>query len=92
MIHETVERDVHGGLMQLNAVVLSLLRDWVLDVAEMELKKRRDTSHPDTLRFMANLAELYNHQGIYDKAEPLYAECLEKRTAVLGTRTLIKIL
>jgi len=84
MIHETVERDVRGGLMKLNAVVLSLMRDWVLDVAEKELKKRRDNSHSETLNLIANLADLYKHQGMYDKAEPLYVECLEKRKAVLG--------
>jgi hypothetical protein len=33
--------------------------------------------HPDTLRFMNNLAVLYQSQGRYDEAEPLHLETLE---------------
>ena len=40
--------------------------------------------HPDTLRSMNNLASLYNRQGRYDAAEPLYLETLETQKRVLG--------
>jgi tetratricopeptide (TPR) repeat protein len=87
MIHSTVERDVHGGLMKLNAVVLTLMRDWVITVAEEEMRKRKallGDSHPDTLRSLSNLAALYNNQGKYDQAEPMYVECVERRKTILG--------
>jgi hypothetical protein len=40
------------------------------------------------------LAALYENQGNYDKAEPLYVACLEQRRIVLGENhpsTLISI-
>ncbi len=40
--------------------------------------------NPATLRTMNNLAALYNDQGRYDEAEPLYLETLETRKRVLG--------
>ena len=39
---------------------------------------------PDTLISMNNLAFLYESQGRYGEAEPLYAEALALRRAVLG--------
>jgi len=41
-------------------------------------------NHPDTLISMNNLAALYQSQGKYDEAEPLYVECLKLRREVLG--------
>jgi tetratricopeptide (TPR) repeat protein len=41
-------------------------------------------SHPDTLQSMNNLANLYENQGKYDEAEPLYVECLALCKAILG--------
>ena len=34
---------------------------------------------------MNNLALLYENQGKYDEAEPVYVECLALRKAILGT-------
>jgi hypothetical protein len=51
------------------------------------LEKRRATlgdSHPDTLRALEKLANLYTKQGKYDLSEPLLVEGLEKQRATLG--------
>ena len=87
MIHDTVKKQVNGGFSQLNAVVLTLMRNWVIQVANKEMNKRLTTkgdSHPDTLLSVSNLAGLYDSQGKYDLAEPLFVQCLEKSRAVLG--------
>ena len=39
--------------------------------------------HPDTLQSMNNLALLYQHQGKYADAEPLYKEALAGRQQAL---------
>jgi tetratricopeptide (TPR) repeat protein len=41
-------------------------------------------NHPDTLESMNNLALLYDNQGQYDKACPLYIQCLKKRKSTLS--------
>ena len=40
--------------------------------------------HPDTLRSVSNLAELYRAEGRLAEAEPLYKRALEGRERVLG--------
>ena len=40
--------------------------------------------HPDTLKSVNNLAALYQRQGRYSEAEPLYKRALEARERVLG--------
>ena len=40
--------------------------------------------HPDTLTSVNNLADLYQAQGRYGEAEPLYKRALEARERVLG--------
>ena len=40
--------------------------------------------HPDTLDSMKNLAAIYENQGRYAAAEPLYTKCLEGRKVNLG--------
>ena len=75
------------GLTRLNGVVLSLMRDWVVQVYSSEYQRRvglSGASHPDTLNSMNNLADIYGSQGKYDQAEPLYVECLDLRKAILG--------
>jgi len=85
MILSAVSKTV--GLTQLNGVVLSLMRDWVIQVYAVEYKRRvgiLGASHPDTLRSTNNMANLYYSQGKYDKAKPLFVECLSLRKAILG--------
>ena len=40
--------------------------------------------HPDTATSLNNLAVLYNSQGKYDDAEPLFKRALAVREEVLG--------
>ena len=40
--------------------------------------------HPDTLASLHNLALLFHNKGEYDRALPLFEECLAKRKRVLG--------
>ena len=40
--------------------------------------------HPDTLKSLYNLALLFDSKGDYDRALPMYEECLAKRKRVLG--------
>ncbi len=40
--------------------------------------------HPDTLISLNNLALLFDNKGEFDRALPLYEECLAKRKRVLG--------
>ena len=42
--------------------------------------------HPSTLTSMNNLAGLYQAQGRYSEAEPLYVDCLALEKEVLGER------
>ena len=74
MILDAVSKTV--GLTQLNGVVLSLMRDWVIQVYAVEYERRVNilgTSHPDTLTSMNNLAGLYDSQGKYDQAKEIRA-------------------
>jgi Flp pilus assembly protein TadD len=40
--------------------------------------------HPEALKSVNNLAGLYELQGKYDQAEPLFVNCLAVRRRVLG--------
>ena len=42
--------------------------------------------HPDTLTSLNNLAVLYESQGRYGEAEPLFEQALQLRREVLGER------
>jgi hypothetical protein len=42
--------------------------------------------HPETLTSLNNMAFLYNAQGRYGEAEPLYQEALQARRELLGSR------
>ncbi|MCH8133033.1 MAG: tetratricopeptide repeat protein, partial [Myxococcales bacterium] len=54
-------------------------------VKTLEIQKRvLGEEHPSTLSTMNNLAILYEDQGRYDEAEPLYLKTLEIRKRVLG--------
>jgi hypothetical protein len=48
------------------------------------MKATLGESHPTTLTTQFNLALLFHDHGKFDRAEPLYLECLEKRKKILG--------
>ena len=49
-----------------------------------ERKRVLGEDHPDTLTSLNNLAGLFYSKGEYDRALPLFEECLAKRKRVLG--------
>jgi tetratricopeptide (TPR) repeat protein len=49
-----------------------------------ENKKKLGDDHPDTLKSLNNLANVFTKNGEYDRALPLYEECLAGRKRVLG--------
>merc|ERR1712007_300411 len=42
------------------------------------------SNHPDTLRSMAIVANIYGSHGDFNTAKLLYNECIEKKTVALG--------
>jgi len=86
-IHQKVMESV--GFSQLNSMVLTLMRSWVIEVARKEYDRRKNTlgdRHIETLTSMSKLGELYQLQGRHKEAELLFKDCLEIQRAVLGER------
>ena len=82
-------RDVDQDVTHTTAVFLTdvglyksgtLLAEWLLEKRENTLGKE----HPSTLISLNNLALLYNNQGRYEEAEPLYIRALEASERTLG--------
>ena len=48
-------------------------------------KATNGADHPDTLKAMDRLATMYQQQGDYASALPLFLGCLEKRKTILGS-------
>ena len=46
--------------------------------------KLLDKNHPFQIRSLEKLAELYQSQGLYSKAEPLYLEVLDRKKKSMG--------
>jgi tetratricopeptide (TPR) repeat protein len=96
-IFQAIESSV--GFNRLNTIVFEKIRDWVIEVMEIQLQQSTqststviDSSTSDQnfmtqdfhLRIMMALAVLYKNQGVYEKAEPLYVNCLRQRKQLLG--------
>ena len=80
-IHFVIRKQV--GFAKINSMLFEQMRDWVLKVALAELNVVKiDTE--DERDLMALVGGLYESQGKYDEAEPLYKECLAKRETILG--------
>lgn len=87
MIHKTVQEKVDGGFSRLNAVVLGLMRQWVVETLKEDvdcLQILLGEEHPGTLVAMNNLAGIHQALANYAEAEDMYSECLAKRICVLG--------
>ena len=76
-IFEIVRREV--GMSEINSMIFECMRTWVIETTDTALK-----ADPDNLTLMTSLATLYQNQHRYDKAEPLFVACLEKRRISLG--------
>jgi tetratricopeptide (TPR) repeat protein len=84
-IHTAVRESI--GFSEMNKRLFEALRGWLIRKYKKEMEKRRSElgeNHPSTLKSLNNLALLYKNQGDYDKALPLFEECLEKRKLILG--------
>jgi len=64
------------GIYSLSCVLAAMLKD------EHEICLGHE--HPDTITLMNDLALLYQHQGKYADAEPLYKEALAGSQKALG--------
>ena len=78
------------GFSKINAMIFDRLRDWVVEIVQVELESRRgqydqrQLPEEDVMVYVHILAQLYEIQGKYASAEPLYVECLRKRKSILG--------
>ena len=71
------------GFHRLNCVVLERVRGAVAEVMEMA-SKENGLDFEEKIRRKMAMATLRCDQGEYDRALPLYEECLAKRKRVLG--------
>jgi len=70
------------GFGNVNAMVFNEMRIWMAVTAAFALEVEANDAMK--MRLMNGLADVYRQQGIYDSAQPLYEQCLEKRRQVLG--------
>jgi tetratricopeptide (TPR) repeat protein len=70
------------GFMNINKIVFEQLRNWMISVTEAAVQAEPVENRK--ILFEHTLAQIYRHQGMYDKAEPLFASCVEQRTQSLG--------
>jgi hypothetical protein len=76
-IFDAVRKTV--GFEELNSIVFSKLRVWMIAEASKEVDWFSDDYSIKINYQKFSLASLYNTQGRYNEAEPLYVECLQKR-------------
>ena len=70
------------GFAGIIVIVFEQLRGWVITVTTSALGQ--ETDKMKVLGLKSTLAGLYENQGKYDAAEPLYKECLATQKEVLG--------
>jgi len=78
-IFAIVKREL--GFGKVSALVFEKMRDWIIETTALALEVETDIVMK--MRLMNGLAEVYRQQGIYDKAQPLYEHCIEKRKQIL---------
>ncbi|KAJ3127206.1 Kinesin light chain 3 [Nowakowskiella sp. JEL0407] len=83
-IHRAIRSSI--GFRDLDAMLGTVFRQWTIRT----LKYQISASHADgrnqlrELDWIHSLARLYSNQGQLDKAEPLFEDCLKRRTALLS--------
>ena len=78
-------RGLDGGFSGLDRSVLSTMTEWLQRQLEEEVAGALASGNRDVdYKMMNALAELFRRKGEYDRALPLYEECLSKRKRVLG--------
>eukprot|EP01040_Poterioochromonas_malhamensis_P007044 gene7044-7604_t len=80
MIFE-VARNV--GFAQINGMVISQLREWVVSVVKEEIQKKKNANPEsfEALFYTIILGKLYLQVGTYDQAERIFSQVLEELTA-----------
>ena len=78
-------RGLDGGFSGLDRSVLSTMTEWLQRQLQEEAAGALAAGQTDVeCRMMNALASLFQNMGEYDRALPLYEECLAKRKRVLG--------
>jgi tetratricopeptide (TPR) repeat protein len=78
-------RGLDGGFSALDRGVLNTMTEWLEQQLEEEVAGAVAAGQADVeCRMLNALAELFRNKGEYDRALPLYEECLAKRKRVLG--------
>jgi tetratricopeptide (TPR) repeat protein len=86
-IHDAVRQLLPQGFTDLDSMVLRVFEKWMekMFVAKMVAKIHSiGAEHPSTLATVNSLAALYELQGKYEAAEPLYVRCFDDSTRILG--------
>ncbi|KAJ3283000.1 Kinesin light chain 3 [Borealophlyctis nickersoniae] len=82
-IHAAIREKV--GFSALDRMVLSLLSNWMVSTLHSHIllteKAGDDVEHA---KWLSSLADLFQDQGRYKDAEPLFVDCLERFRRVLG--------
>jgi len=84
-IFDAVRKTV--GFAGINAMVFEQLRDWVIVVTYAAVGREADVTKQAGLK--STLGKLYEGQGKYAAAEPLYVESLATRKMILGDHHLL---
>ncbi len=79
-------RGLDGGFTGLDRSVLKTMTEWL----ELQLQKQMqeaaaDARQDEECSMMDALGQFLRRKGEYDRALPLYQECLEKRNRIFGT-------
>jgi hypothetical protein len=81
----TAVRGLDGGFSGLDRSVLSTMTEWLERQLEEKIAGAAASGQEDVeCRMMDALAGLFDDKGDYDRALPMYEECLAKRKRVLG--------
>ncbi|KAJ3044015.1 Kinesin light chain 3 [Rhizophlyctis rosea] len=82
-IRKAIQQEV--GFPSLDRMILSLLFDWMVRSLQSRLQSiEKAGDKVQHAQWLSSLGRLYEDQGLYDKAQPLYTESLETRRSVLG--------
>eukprot|EP01040_Poterioochromonas_malhamensis_P010393 gene10393-11309_t len=68
------------GFFGMNKIIFELIRDWILENFRQEYERRKSflgLNDTETLAAANTLANIYDDQGKFEEAEPLYVLCLE---------------
>lgn len=85
-IHNAINRLLPEGFTQLNSMVLRVVERWMISVIDYKLANVKSTVGVvnEEVKWMNAKAILFEKQGKYAEAEPLYKACLKTRISDLG--------